>query len=352
MEERNDILVMCDSYKGCLTSHEVNKAVADGFHYVSKIKGNKGNAIQVEMSDGGEGMLDAFLAAMGGERILINGHDALMREIDVEYGLVDNTAIVETAQAIGLTHIEPELRNPMRTTTYGVGEILIHAYHNGARHFIVGLGGSATSDCGIGMLEALGKYKKLLQTECSFILASDVTNPLYGPNGAAYVFAPQKGADVTMAEALDDKARCFAYNCARWFGYDRSRQPGAGAAGGLGYAFMQFFNADQMAGADMLLDAICFDAMLHKAKLVVTGEGHSDRQTLMGKLPQRILQRAQKEKVPVWLVSGGVDDVCSMYTSGFSRVIAVTPPNMPINEAMKADVAKKNITNAIVGELT
>lgn len=387
------IIIACDSYKGCLSSREVNEAIASGLKVwnaddaSSEIKifdsdASSPEIITLEMSDGGEGMLDAFLSAMKGERVRIHAHDALMRWIEAEYGIVDDTAIIEIAQTAGLALIEPEQRNPMKATSWGVGEMIMNAYRRGVRHFIVGLGGSATSDCGIGMLKAMGDDWKKIRRECSFVLASDVTNPLYGENGAAHVFAPQKGADAKMVQMLDARARKFAEVSSRHFGYDRSEALGAGAAGGLGYAFLQYFNAEARPGAELLLDEIGFDALILDADLVITGEGHSDKQTLMGKLPQRILEHVLKcresdkshvacsqfagdckspessessessespdSSFPlVWLVSGGVSDRLAMQNAGFDRVIQVTPDNMPLEEAMKPDVARNNILKVI-----
>ena len=387
------IIIACDSYKGCLSSREVNEAIASGLKVwnaddaSSEIKifdsdASSPEIITLEMSDGGEGMLDAFLSAMKGERVRIHAHDALMRWIEAEYGIVDDTAIIEIAQTAGLALIEPEQRNPMKATSWGVGEMIMNAYRRGVRHFIVGLGGSATSDCGIGMLKAMGDDWKKIRRECSFVLASDVTNPLCGENGAAYVFAPQKGADAKMVQMLDDRARKFAEVSSRHFGYDRSEAPGAGAAGGLGYAFLQYFNAEARPGAELLLDEIGFDVLILDADLVITGEGHSDKQTLMGKLPQRILEHVRKcresdkshvacsqfagdckspessessessespdSSFPlVWLVSGGVSDRLAMQNAGFDRVIQVTPDSMPLEEAMKPDVARNNILKVI-----
>ena len=368
MVKKKKIIIACDSYKGCLSSREVNEAIASGVKEwnaedaspeIKKLsldyaipemkKMNSDDAspeiITLEMSDGGEGMLDAFLSAMKGERVRIHAHDALMRWIEAEYGIVDDTAIIEIAQTAGLALIEPEQRNPMKATSWGVGEMIMNAYRRGVRHFIVGLGGSATSDCGIGMLKAMGDDWKKIRQECSFVLASDVTNPLCGENGAAYVFAPQKGADAKMVQMLDDRARKFAEVSAKHFGYDRSMVSGAGAAGGLGYAFLQYFNAEARPGAELLLDEIGFDAFIQDADLVITGEGHSDRQTLMGKLPQRILEHGANQKI--WLVSGGVSDWQAMLDAGFDRVIQVTPDSMPLEEAMKPDVARNNIIKAI-----
>ena len=381
------IIIACDSYKGCLSSREVNEAIASGLKVwnaddaSSEIKifdsdASSPEIITLEMSDGGEGMLDAFLSAMKGERVRIHAHDALMRWIGAEYGIVNDTAIIEIAQTAGLALIEPEQRNPMKATSWGVGEMIMNAYRRGVRRFIVGLGGSATSDCGIGMLKAMGDDWKKIRRECSFVLASDVTNPLCGENGAAYVFAPQKGADAKMVQMLDDRARKFAEVSAKHFGYDRSEAPGAGAAGGLGYAFLQYFNAEARPGAELLLDEIGFDALILDADLVITGEGHSDKQTLMGKLPQRILEHVLKcresdkshvacsqfagdckssessespdSSFPlVWLVSGGVSDRLTMQNAGFDRVIQVTPDNMSLEEAMKPDVAHNNILKVI-----
>ena len=356
------IIIACDSYKGCLTSREVNEAIASGIKEwdseetasgIEKLDSNEASPeiICLEMSDGGEGMLDAFLSAMKGERVSIHAHDALMRWIEAEYGIVNDTAIIEIAQTAGLALIEPEQRNPLKATSWGVGEMMMNAFRRGVRHFIVGLGGSATSDCGIGMLKAMGDDWKKIRKECTFMLASDVTNPLCGENGAAHVFAPQKGADAEMVEMLDARARKFAEVSAKHFGYDRSEVPGAGAAGGLGYAFLQYFGAEISAGAELLLREIGFDEMIQDADLVITGEGHSDRQTLMGKLPQRILEHVLKNKattdLQIWLVSGGVSEKQTLLDAGFDQVLAVSPQNMDLEEAMNPEIAKRNIANAI-----
>ena len=215
----------------------------------------------------------------------------------------------------------------------------------------------------------MGDDWKKIRKDSTFVLASDVTNPLCGLNGAAYVFAPQKGADKKMVEMLDKRAEKFAEVSTKHFGYDKSLMAGAGAAGGLGYAFLQYFNAEFQPGAKLLLQAVGFDELLKDADLVITGEGHSDKQTLMGKLPQRILEHclnrrtivqhagsllARDCKSPeptlpmVWLVSGGVSDEQALLYAGFDRVVAVSPKNMPLHEAMKAEVAKENIQKALM----
>lgn len=342
------IILAIDSFKGCLTSEEVEAVLAQ----VLTFRGVTVHSLP--MSDGGEGMLEAFISALHGQIIQTKVHDPLMRPILASYGIApDGTAVIETAKACGLTLMKAEERNPLIATTYGVGELVAHAIQQGCRKFIIGLGGSGTSDAGKGMLQALtdilapnGTINDVLTSQtagCQFTLASDVRNPLYGKEGAAFTFAPQKGATPQMVNELDRRARQFADSSARLMGKDTSTQPGAGAAGGLGYAFMQYFNATAQSGADLLLDLIKFDELLKHADLVITGEGHADRQTLMGKLPERILQRARKHQVPVWLTAGQASDRQELLNAGFARVDSITPEGMSIEEAIQPETARRNI---------
>lgn len=348
------VILATDSFKGCLTSAEVEAELAAAF----KAKGIETTAMP--MSDGGDGMLEAFTAALNGTIVETRVLDPLLRPITAKYGLApDGTAIIETAQACGLALIEPENRRPLVATTYGVGELVAHALKGGARHFIVGLGGSGTSDCGRGMLQALIQifakgqtFDSVIQSAlqgCTFTLASDVRNPLYGPYGAAAVYGPQKGATPEMVEQLDHEARLFADMSARHFGRDCSQQLGAGAAGGLGYAFMQYMGAEIRSGADLLLDLLRFDDMLAAdgASLVITGEGSADRQTLMGKLPERVMRRAQRHDVPVWLLAGQVHDRADLFTAGFQRADSINPPDMPKEEALKPETARRNLRSYV-----
>ena len=312
-----------DSFKGCLTSAEVETAVAD------VLNGKGVETVSLPMSDGGDGMLEAFTSALGGTLQPVYIHNHMMRRMDAQYGMTaDGTAIIEVAQACGLTLVKEDERNPVRSTTYGVGELLARAVKRGCRKFIIGLGGTGTSDAGIGMIRALvdifarGKnFDEAMKTElgeCRFTLASDVSNPLCGENGAARVFAPQKGATPEMVEQLDRRARLFAEKSALHFGFDKSEEPGAGAAGGLGYAFMQYLGAEMKSGADLLLDLIGFDDKIKDADLVITGEGRADRQTLMGKLPQRILERGKRSGVPVGLIAGQIAEKERLLSAGFA----------------------------------
>ena len=334
------IIVAIDSLKGCLTSAEANQAASEGF-----LQGMpEAEVVKVPVSDGGEGWLEAFHTVMGGEIVEVNVKDPLMRPIVAQYLLMGDTAVIEIAKASGLTLLKPEERNPMVATSYGTGQLVVDAIRKGCKHIIVGLGGSATSDSGIGMLEAIenADYK-----DVRFTIATDVTNPLCGENGAAHVFAPQKGATPEMVEALDARAKRFAEESAKRMGRDCQNMPGAGAAGGLGYAFLQYMNAECRSGIDLLLDTIHFDDMLQDADLVITGEGSADRQTLMGKLPFGILQRARKHDVPVMLIAGRIADEQQLTDAGFSRVSCINPHGLPLEIAMQPETAKENIRKTV-----
>ena len=333
------IIVAIDSFKGCLTSAEANQAASEGI--IDKMPEAK--VVQVPVSDGGEGWLEAFQAAMGGEIVKVSVKDPLMRTIVAQYLVQGDTAVIEIAKASGLTLLSPEERNPMVATSYGTGQLVVDAVRRGCKHIIVGLGGSATSDCGIGMLEAIHNAQCIIHNDVRFTIATDVTNPLCGENGAAYVFSPQKGATHEQVLALDARAKRFAEASAKHLGRDCQNMPGAGAAGGLGYAFLQYMNADCRSGIELLLDTIRFDDLLQDADLVITGEGSADRQTLMGKLPFGILQRAQKHNVPVMLIAGRIADKELLLAAGFSRVACINPSGLPLEIAMQPATAKENI---------
>ena len=226
-----EILIAFDSFKGCLSSQAAGEAFARG------VRSEGATCRVLTMSDGGDGMLDAFLATLGGDRITIACHDALMRRIEASYGLCGQRAIIEVAQACGLSRIELENRNPLVATSYGVGELLADAVMRGAKECVIGLGGTATSDCGIGMIRALIEHlgrsahdrfdavRDQYFQDLRIVLASDVQNPLCGPLGAARVFAPQKGATEAMVEVIDRRAARFADVSARHFGYDFCSEP-------------------------------------------------------------------------------------------------------------------------------
>ncbi len=340
-----------DSLKGCLTSQEANRAAVAGVR-----QGMPGaEVVEIPVSDGGEGFLDAFQSAWGGEKVEVEVMDPLMRPVVAPYLLRGDTAIIEMAKASGLTLLRLEERNPMQATSYGTGQLVADAVRRGSKHVVVGLGGSATSDCGMGMIRAIidafakgGTWDDVrVLDDVRFTIATDVTNPLCGENGAAYVFAPQKGATPEMVVSLDARAQRFAEVSARHFGYDRQNEQGAGAAGGLGYVFLQYMKAACRSGIDLLLDAVHFDEVLKDADLVITGEGSADRQTLMGKLPFGILQRAKAQGVPVCLIAGRIADRPELLAAGFQHVMCINAPDLPIEEAMKPAVARENIMNVL-----
>jgi glycerate kinase len=333
--------------------------------------------------------MDALCQSLGGRFIRIPVQDPIGRTIFASYVILEdgNTAVLEMSSASGLTLLTPAERNPMLTSTYGTGQLIDDAIGRGCRRFLVGIGGSATNDAGMGMLTALGyrfldaegnelpgagaSLSKVCGIDCSgvsqavrdseFIVACDVDSPLYGPDGAAYVFAPQKGADPDMVKALDDGLRQYADVVASYTGKipmhggpsctgetsimkDAASMPGAGAAGGLGYAFVAFFGARLQRGVDMVLDAVGFDSIIEGADLVITGEGRIDAQTLTGKTPYGVLQRASRQGIPVMALAGLVDLDDS---SGFTAIRQITPPDMRLSEAMLPAVASANLRRTI-----
>ena len=339
------VVIAIDSFKGCLSSKEANEAAAEGIRRTYP----DAEIIKVPVSDGGEGYMEAFHAAIGGKLEEVMVRDPLMRPVTAKYLLQGETAVIEIAQASGLTLLTKEERNPMVATSYGTGQLVADAVRKGARHIIIGLGGSATSDAGIGMLKALisaftkqGQWDDITAfKDVTFTIASDVKNPLYGEKGAAHVFAPQKGATPEMVLRLDERARKFAELSAKHFGFDRSQMPGAGAAGGLGYAFLQYLDAKSMSGIQLLLDTIRFKELVKDADLIITGEGSADRQTLMGKLPVGILKQAGS--VPVYLIAGRISDREELLNAGFARVECINPPGISLEDAMRKEVAQQNI---------
>lgn len=343
------IILAFDSFKGCMTSREANEAAAKGIASVSAA------TVQTEsfcVSDGGEGFLEAMKPD---EVVTCHVHDALKRWTDAAFGIKNGVAIIEVAQAVGLSKVEPEQRNPLHATSFGVGELMVQAMRRGCRSFIVGLGGSATSDCGLGMLQCLKHEWQVEHNKpwyepfdtsslrsLKVTLATDVRNPLCGDEGAARVFAPQKGADAKTVEMLERRAVTFANMAAKHQGYDKRNNPGAGAAGGLGFAFMEFMDAKVESGGELVLRTCGFDDALSDAALIITGEGSSDRQTLMGKLPSVILQQGLLRHVPVVLMSGRIDDKAELLSKGFSQVVCINE-GLSLDDAMEKDVARHRL---------
>ncbi len=365
------IVIASDSFKGSLTSSEVAAAVSEGVrrHYPSA------EIIRINVADGGEGTTAAILDCTEGDYVTLEVSDPLGRKIEASYGLIDHgrTAVIEVAAASGLTLLSPPEHNPMNTSTFGTGEMIADALRRGCRKFMIGLGGSATNDGGMGMLSALGyefydadgkildgcgaslgKIKKFDGSaavqgldESEFIVACDVDNPLYGHNGAAHIFAPQKGADMSMAADLDKGLRNFSEIMKTHFGKDVSGVPGAGAAGGLGGAFIAFMNARLTPGIEMVLDAVKFDDLIHGADMIITGEGRIDRQTSMGKVPYGVLKRAKEQGIRTIALGGSIEECVEIRSMGFDALIQITPAGMPLETAMQPEIAKSNIAQAV-----
>lgn len=312
------------------------------------------------MSDGGEGMVDCIAEAIDATMVSTQVHDPLMQMIEAHYAISadGSTAYMEMAAASGLTLVPKEKRNPMLTTTYGVGEMLLDATKRGCSKIVMGIGGSATCDGGKGMIECLKassphnlkteQPQHLITSKPHIIVASDVSNPLYGENGAAYVFAPQKGATPEQVRLLDEQLRNFARKTeARGIALpDLAEHPGAGAAGGLGYGLMAYLGATLQSGIDLMLDSIHFDEQTEGADFILTGEGKSDRQTLMGKVPKGVLTRAKVRGIPVHLLSGAIEDASALTEAGFASVASINEHDKrPLDVLMQRDVAMENLKN-------
>ncbi len=361
------IIIAPDSFKGSLTSIEVANAIEEGIKNVI----TNCEIVKLPIADGGEGTMDTLVSALKGKKIKIKAHDPLMRPIKVEYGLVQNgkTAVIEMAIANGLTLLDIAEQNPSATTTFGTGEIIKDALKRGCHSFLIGIGGSATNDAGTGMLKALGyrfidkngketdgtgnslsKITKIDESrvmpelkEAQFTIACDVNNPFSGLNGAAYVYAPQKGASEQMVKELDEGMESFRQLIEKVKGLNLNTIPGTGAAGGLGGGFVAFLNAELKPGIEMVLQAIDFDKHLLNSDLVITAEGKLDKQTAMGKAASGILDAASQKKIPVIAIGGTVEDKEVLLKRGFSSLFSTTPSTMPLQEAMQKDIAKRNI---------
>ena len=315
------IIIAPDSFKGAMSASEVCEIIGEE----AKKAFPEAEIIKIPIADGGEGTVDAFLSIFGGEKVFAKVQSPLGRTIEAFFGLLPGkTAVIETAQASGLT-IEKE-NDALSASTFGTGELIRRVLDEGAKKIILGLGGSATTDGGAGAVQALGgKFldesgneiprggkglsklhkidlsgldERLKETE--FTVLCDVKNPLFGENGAAYVYAPQKGADVEDVKLLDEGLRKLAENSLNIFSLKKKKYheiPGAGAAGGLGFSCIAFLGGKLVSGIDCVLDAANFEEEAKTADLVITGEGKMDAQSLMGKVPFGVAKRANGAKV-------------------------------------------------------
>ncbi|WP_169755256.1 glycerate kinase family protein [Campylobacter curvus] len=357
------ILVAIDSFKGSLSSLEAGLAVKDGLKGLCDV-------VVKPIADGGEGSVEALADALGASYIDAITQDPLGVKILARYALIKDLAILEMASASGLTLINEKQRNPLKTSTYGFGLLIKDAINKGARKFIIGIGGSATNDAGTGMLSALGfefydknggllagigenlaKISKISTQnslkelkQCEFLIACDVDNPLFGKNGAAYVYAPQKGADGRIVKELDDGLKSFANTVKTHFGTEHYKLKGAGAAGGLGFGFVSFLNAKLRPGIDIITDEIGLEDEIKKADLVITGEGKMDLQSSMGKTPTGVAKLAKKYKKPVIALAGCVcEGAQECNKSGIDAFFCILNEPISLEEAMRKDIAIKNL---------
>lgn len=360
-----NIVVAIDSLKGSLTSIEAGNAIRDGILRVMP-----SSRVQVKpIADGGEGTMEALVQGLGGEMISIDVHGPLETPTHAVYGILGNLAIMEMASAAGIELVGKDLR-PLETTTYGVGEMIRDAIKRGCREFLIGIGGSATNDGGVGMLAALG-YKFLdsngkpvgictkdlvniasVQTEnripqlneCKFRVACDVTNPLCGKNGATYVYGPQKGVTEEMRTELDTAMANYASVTKEYLRVDCAETAGAGAAGGLGYAFLSYLQGELQPGIELVMEAVGMEQAIREADLVFTGEGRLDHQSAMGKVPVGIAALAKKYGVKVIALAGSVtDDAAICNARGVDAFFPILRNIVTLDEAMQPETAEKNL---------
>lgn len=361
------VVIAMDSFKGSLTSMEVGNAVKKGI-----LSARPDTQVVVKpLADGGEGTTDALTEGLGGERISLTVHGPLGPLIRASYGWIaeSKTAVMEMASASGITLLPDEKKDPMHASTYGVGEMIRDAIRRGCTDFIIGIGGSATNDGGIGMLKALGftfsdsngqdvgegaqalahvasidvKHCLPELKTCRFRIACDVTNPLCGEQGATYVYGPQKGITENMCEELDQAMSHFAYVTVRTLGCDHRNTAGAGAAGGLGFAFLSYLNAQLTPGIDLVLNAIHLDEELKETDIVVTGEGRLDFQTAMGKAPIGVAKLAKKYHKKVLAFAGGVTpDARACNAAGIDAFFPIVRGVTTLEEAMDPVKAMEN----------
>lgn len=366
------VVIAIDSLKGSLSSMEAGMAIKDGILAAKP----DAEVIVKPLADGGEGTTDALIEGMNGERIDLTVTDPMHTPVDAYYGYLKdtNTAVMEMASAAGITLVPDSEKNPLLATSYGVGEMINDAIQRGCRNFIIGIGGSVTNDGGIGMLKALGvrfldendedageggqalaKVARIdlsgmnpLLKECHIQVACDVNNPLCGENGSTYVYGPQKGVTEDMKKTLDEAMAHFARVTSETLENDYLNTPGAGAAGGLGYAFLAYTGAALTPGIELILDAVGLEEELSSADVVVTGEGRLDFQTAMGKAPVGVARLAKKYNAKVIAFAGSVTkEATACNKEGIDAFFPILRGVCTLAEAMDPVAARNNMTATV-----
>lgn len=353
------IIIAPDSFKESLSATDVAQAIATGIKSVLP----HAETVCVPMADGGEGTLDAVLAVTGGQRKELTVADALGRPRLAQWGwLPDQTGVIEMASAAGLEHVAASDRDPLNADTFGVGQLLAAALDAGAKRIVLTAGGSATNDAGAGMLRALGMkfldktgqplppgglaLARLASVDASGLdsrlrqieltVATDVRNPLCGSNGASAIFGPQKGATPRMVQDLDRALAQFAEITAQAIGQDQQNNPGAGAAGGLGFAAMAWLGASTRPGVEVVAELANLDNVIRDAGLVFTGEGRMDAQTLQGKTPWGVMQIAKTHGVPVIAIAGSLGEgYQALYEAGLTAAFSLVSGPIELEQALK-----------------
>lgn len=366
------VTIAIDSLKGSLTSLEAGNAIAEGI-----LKVYPEAEVNVRpLADGGEGTVEALVAGMDGTEHTVKVTGPLGEIVEATYGIIEEsgTAIMDMSQAAGIVLVPPEKRNPLYTTTYGVGEMIVDAMEKGCRRFIVGIGGSATNDGGVGMLQALGfeflnergesiadggRGLKELRSisdehvnpklqECEFHIACDVNNPLCGERGCSAVYGPQKGATPEIVQKMDDWLLNYAALACEKFPKANPVFPGTGAAGGLGFAFLTFTNAVLESGIKIVLEETRLRDYVKEADIVITGEGRLDEQTTMGKAPSGVAKLAKEYGKPVLAFAGAVTkDAYVCNENGIDAFFPILRSVVSLEQAMDRRVASQNMTDTV-----
>lgn len=366
------VVIAIDSFKGSLSSIEAGNAIVQG---IRRVDADADICVR-PLADGGEGTVEALVEGMKGkiEKVIVTG--PLGKQVESQYGILEEhqTAIIEMSSAAGITLVTSNERNPLHTTTYGVGEMIRDAIHKGCRRFLVGIGGSATNDCGIGMLQALG-YEFLDATgkqvefgakglrdivsisdrnvmkelkECTFQVACDVTNPLCGERGCSAVYGPQKGATPEMIKDMDEWLSRFAELARKNYPKADKEAPGTGAAGGLGFAFLTFTNGVLESGIQIVLEETELDKYVRSADIVITGEGRLDGQTAMGKAPVGVAKLAKKYGKPVIAFAGCVTkEAIECNHEGIDAFFPIVRRATTLEEAMDHENACNNMMDTV-----
>ncbi len=367
------IVIAADSFKGSISSLRFAEVCESAI--TDLLPGCE--VVKIPLGDGGEGTVDALTAAWGGKSIAVTVDDPLLRPVVARYGVSPDglTAIMEMAQASGLPLLSPDERNPLLTSTYGTGQMIADALQRGCRNILIGIGGSATNDAGVGMMTALGarffdRQGKLIADKgcgadlerissidlsglnpllkgCKITVACDVDNPLIGPRGATRVFSRQKGADTAMADRLESGMASYASVVSHLTGINVADLPGAGAAGGLGGAFAALLGAKLKPGIEMVLEAVDFDRRIDGADLIITGEGRIDAQTVMGKTPFGVLTAARRRSIPVVALGGSVDYSPALRQAGFAAIFSIQPGPVTLAEALDPANASRNLADTV-----